>query len=1324
MPLVSLHVGVARVSGLLLGATLFAAAMGQGCGCPPPPNPDGGPAGTPTLAFDGLPQTVNCETDDADPDAPGFQLEVTIVISDDDGSGYDDVEVTNSREDITPGSGSFSGGTVTVTIDVVPDSEAPGAENTLTASATNADGETITASETLRVICEDVPPPPPECAFTAPSDGDTLTASPTQACVACSGADPSDPDEVALIEAGVVIVTATPDDGGTATSVEIQLASSEGCAALALPAAGAATLSLELQDPNDVIDGDVTDEIDVTLDLGIGVASIVVVTAGADNILNIADNGGVEGNVDITSDVNVTFDDDVTGKVIFGTTLNGTCQGTGAGTAVTLTGCEFPQGISDIVITAQDGSVANADNTLTVNVDTVRPIPTVSQPTEGQVLTGADDTDAATAGLQLLVIVASDEDGSGVLAINGTAQPAATVADGSVFFDVTLPEGAVTLVATVTDGAGNAGTSGTRSITVDSVAPVLVLDAPATIDSTDDLDGLSANGIQVQVGVTPTGLSAGRAMTVESDLDNVINNGPCNSAGDGIEQQCEVTFVTDGVHNVTATATDENGNVGVSLGVTVDADTGLIGVSIDTPPIRNGFRSISAAEDTVAGGPNVEIVVSGTTAAGGIVTLFIDGVLVAGATDTADGNGAFSFTAILQDGQTGTFEVRVQAGLQVGTSGIDNFRVDVGLPTTTFTVPSGATATFGSAQDTSPAPGLQTDVQVDVTECEDGVLQVRDGATVIGTNNAIPASGTGSFVVSVSDLTEGSNETWSATCTDAEGNTTAAPDTFLASVDVTAPAAATIAVAVNDIRRGDVTLTFTEPGDAGNGGGNVTSLEVVASRQSIDAANFDTIAAIAYLPGGGGGLLDNSVGGAGMPHVVDVLGLAFDNNWSFAVRATDDVGNESIGTATLAITDFDTLRSTFDLAEGDVGAGATIDDFFAGAASGSGDLNGDGAPDWVLTASNQGDTCATGICEGAVHIFGGGGDLATAPHVVITPPAGTVLFGTSAAILRLDGDDNADLVVSGYAADFSEGRTFVYYGLDGAGFVAAAPTATITTTAFTAEGLYPVGDVSNDGFDDLVMVGVLASDTTAFLVRGGATPLTSGSVETRPTTTAIQIGSAAGATLFLPSVTGLGALDGDAFGDFVLTTDAGASANQLWVVGGRANASWPATLDLGAAGTAIAAPIACPGGGCGIASTTAGDVNGDGEPDLVVPRVGDLAVHLSNGSALATTPSFALSAPGMFLPGFGRGQIGVIGDINGDGFDDLAVGRRDNGNGFFSVFFGHSGTVSRASDIDYATTIVDVDSPAASRCGNFDGDPDGFNDLCFSNFATGAALQH
>ncbi len=137
-----------------------------------------------------------------------------------------------------------------------------------------------------------------------------------------------------------------------------------------------------------------------------------------------------------------------------------------------------------------------------------------------------------------------------------------------------------------------------------------------------------------------------------------------------------------------------------------------------------------------------------------------------------------------------------------------------------------------------------------------------------------------------------------------------------------------------------------------------------------------------------------------------------------------------------------------------------------------------------------------------------------------------------------------------------------------------------------------------------------------------------------------------------------------------------------------------------------------------------GDLNGDGYGDLVVGAMraaapendeGNAYVFYGSASGVAATPSVTLDNPGDQTSGY-FGSAFAMGDFDGDGFDDLAVGaeRYDNPEPSEGVVFVYFGS---ASGIDTGPTLT-IDNPADDDAALFgstmsagDVDGDGYADL-------------
>ncbi|MEZ4407493.1 MAG: FG-GAP-like repeat-containing protein [Polyangiales bacterium] len=134
------------------------------------------------------------------------------------------------------------------------------------------------------------------------------------------------------------------------------------------------------------------------------------------------------------------------------------------------------------------------------------------------------------------------------------------------------------------------------------------------------------------------------------------------------------------------------------------------------------------------------------------------------------------------------------------------------------------------------------------------------------------------------------------------------------------------------------------------------------------------------------------------------------------------------------------------------------------------------------------------------------------------------------------------------------------------------------------------------------------------------------------------------------------------------------------------------------------------------------DFNADGRADLAVGSRGQgVAVFLGNASAVGAAPSQSLAAP-TGATGFGA-TLAYVGDVNGDGFGDLAVGAA----GSSQVFVYYGSVVGFRATPEATLTGMSGRSFGASIAGVGDIDHDGYADLLVAepgpaNDLTGRAL--
>ncbi len=189
--------------------------------------------------------------------------------------------------------------------------------------------------------------------------------------------------------------------------------------------------------------------------------------------------------------------------------------------------------------------------------------------------------------------------------------------------------------------------------------------------------------------------------------------------------------------------------------------------------------------------------------------------------------------------------------------------------------------------------------------------------------------------------------------------------------------------------------------------------------------------------------------------------------------------------------------------------------------------------------------------------------------------------------------------------------------------------------------------------------------------------------------------------------------DGDGAGD-VLVGAQGAQSGA-----GEATV-WRATATTLVEQTSLRARGSAAGDRFGAAVATLGDINGDGYGDYAV---GALAANASAGAVRVRFggPSMladaTLSGVDHALPGaqFGA-SIAGLGDVDGDGYGDFAVGAPNanlpgcSGCGFVRVFFGGASGVSARTPMRMqGRAVADLFGSAVSGAGDFNGD--GFADM-------------
>ena len=343
---------------------------------------------------------------------------------------------------------------------------------------------------------------------------------------------------------------------------------------------------------------------------------------------------------------------------------------------------------------------------------------------------------------------------------------------------------------------------------------------------------------------------------------------------------------------------------------------------------------------------------------------------------------------------------------------------------------------------------------------------------------------------------------------------------------------------------------------------------------------------------------------------------------------------------------------------GDLSAHATLTgpDDAARVVSGPGDVNGDGYADVLIGSRSESGNAwlLHGPLSGAIDLEGGW--------------SGTAGDGSGLSVAGpgdLSGSGAADLLIAAPRSDQAGNDSGTIWLLEAdadAGDLGAAAAATITgavTTGYAGYSMDGAGDFDGDGHADLI-VGAWGADTFAGEARVLSGPL-SGSVSLADATLHLSGDNTWDVAGF--SVSGAGDMTGDGYDD-VLVGAYGVDSSEFsvgaayLVAGGQSG-----TMSLSLATARLLGIDA--GDNVGWAVSDAGDVDGDGAPDVLVGGPGlDAGATDGGGAWLLYGPlsgSRQISeAEARFVgahAGAGTGYaLAAAGDVDGDDLDDILLG--------------------------------------------------------------------
>ncbi|MBS1582926.1 MAG: FG-GAP repeat protein [Bacteroidetes bacterium] len=379
----------------------------------------------------------------------------------------------------------------------------------------------------------------------------------------------------------------------------------------------------------------------------------------------------------------------------------------------------------------------------------------------------------------------------------------------------------------------------------------------------------------------------------------------------------------------------------------------------------------------------------------------------------------------------------------------------------------------------------------------------------------------------------------------------------------------------------------------------------------------------------------------------------------------------------------------------------------------AGDVNGDGYSDLLVGSPNWNTPFAS---AGRVQLFLGSaaGISATAAWTYQGAQVNDSLGFSVSSAGDINGDGFSDVAIGAPGRTSGRGAVLVFTGA--AGGLGGAPAYTLTGNSQNGckfgWSVALAGDVNGDGYSDLV-VGAPRYNTSgaaqgkAYCYHGAAAALT---------LVWSFAGTAVNAQLGF-SVAGVGDLNGDGYNDvaigapYQLKAPTGTNSGAVHLFKGSAGTG------LSAAASSVQQPTSLTNANFGYCVSSAGDMNGDGYADLVAgapgATSGNGAVYVFTGSSAAALVNVTpVSLSGTSTERLGH-SVGLAGDVNGDGYADMAVGspNHSSSRGRVQVFRGDASIVlDNAHKWTFTgATAADQMGAAVFTAGDVDGD--GISDL-------------
>ena len=590
--------------------------------------------------------------------------------------------------------------------------------------------------------------------------------------------------------------------------------------------------------------------------------------------LTVADDSGLSSTDNVTSLATPTF----TGTAEAGSTVtilsDGVAVGSGfaTGGSYSITTTALSAGTHSITAKTTDaaGNASVASIGLSVTIDTTSPSAPATPDLTAATDSGSSNTDNIT-NVTGPTFTGTAEAGSPVAILSNGVAVGSGLATGGNYTITTsaLTSGVHSVTAKATDLAGNVSSATPAlSVTIDGVSP--------TLPSAPDLTTTSNSGPSKIDNITSVTAPTFGGTAETGSTVTILSDGVAVGSGVATSSIYSITTSTlsNGVHAITATATDAAGNVSTTsagLSVTIDSTAPS---APSTPDLDTTSDEGSSNTDNLT--DVVTPAFSGTAEADSTVTIFSDGTAVGSAVATG---GSYSITtSVLADGAHSITAAATDAAGNVSAASAGlSVTIDTTSPSTP-PAPDLTAATDSGSSNSDNTTKLTGPTFTGTADAGSTVTIFSDGA-VVGSGLAV----SGSYSIATTTLPDGTHSI-TATATNVAGNESVESAALSLTIDATSPILA---------------ITGISPDTGTSASDGVTAAGAVTISGTIDLADAGRTVTISRDGSSVGTAAVNQVTGA---WILANVALA-EGSHVLTAQATDVAGNLGTSVTVTAIRD-------------------------------------------------------------------------------------------------------------------------------------------------------------------------------------------------------------------------------------------------------------------------------------------------------------------------------------------------------------------------------------------------------------------------------------